>query len=819
MTDRQGFWINDSKTASADRWFRGRGWEPFPFQREVWAACLAGECGLVHAPTGTGKTYAVWFGALLRMLSRGSGGGLRVLWITPLRALAGDIREALQQPLGDCGLGWKVEVRTGDTPSHVKARQRRSLPEVLITTPESLSLFLSYPETRQNFRDLDMVVVDEWHELLGSKRGVQTELALARLRHWRPEILTWGLSATLGNLETAAEVLMGSGSGCGRIHRGILPKEVQIETVIPAEMERFPWAGHLGIRLLNPVVEAIEGASSTLVFTNTRSHAETWFQAILNARPEWAGEIAVHHGSIAGETRQWVEDGLRQGRLRCVVCTSSLDLGVDFSPVDQVIQIGSSKGVGRLLQRAGRSGHQPGGVSRILCIPTHALELIEVAALRGALLEGQVESRNPMDRPLDVLAQHLITIATGGGFQSQSLYREVRSTYSYRKLSRKDWQWVLGFVCQGSRSLSAYDEFRRVTRVGRVYQVREERAAQRHRISVGTITSDQSMEVRYTNNRKLGQVEEHFVSRMRPGDRFTFGGQVLEFLRIRQNVAYVRRSDAGRGTIPRWTGGRMPLSAELSSSVREALAETRSGVFRSPELEAVRELLDLQRAWSRIPGTDEVLVEITETREGHHLFVFPFEGRLVHEGLASLVACRLSRVQPLTLTLSMNDYGFEVLSGVAVDFEKYLGKLFSGNRLLDDIRSSLNAVEMARRQFREVARVAGLVFEGYPGRRKPGREVQVSSGLLFDVFRKYEPDNLLIRQAEREVLESQLEQSRLKEALTRIRSSRIVVTRPPRPTPFAFPLVVDRLRDQVSSESFESRVRRMVVQLEAYARE
>jgi ATP-dependent Lhr-like helicase len=325
------------------------------------------------------------------------------------------------------------------------------------------------------------------------------------------------------------------------------------------------------------------------------------------------------------------------------------------------------------------------------------------------------------------------------------------------------------------------------------------------------------MEIRYGNNRKLGHVEEYFVGRMRPGDHFTFGGQVLEFLGIRQNIAWVRRSTASKGTIPRWTGGRMPLSAELSASVREALAEARGEIYRSPEMTAVRELLELQQSWSRIPGTDEVLIEQIQTREGHHIFIYPFEGRLVHEGLAALVAYRLSRAQPLTLTLSMNDYGFELLSAVEADFENHLGELFAEERLLDDIRSSLNSVEMAKRQFREVARVAGLVFEGYPGRRKPGREAQVSSGLLFDVFRKYEPDNLLVRQAEREVLESQLEQSRLKDALCRLRRSRIVLTRPPSPTPFAFPLMVDRLREQLTSESFEHRIRRMVVQLEDFA--
>lgn len=819
--------------AAVEGWFAARGWAPFAFQREVWAAYLRGESGLIHATTGTGKTYAAWLGPVAEALGQttdprpqtrdrrpaASQLGLRVLWVTPLRALAADTAQALEAPLIALGLPWTVETRTGDTEAKVRARQRKRLPEALVTTPESLSLLLAREDARELFAGLRCVVVDEWHELLASKRGVQTELALARLRRWRPELRVWGLSATLGNLDVALEALLGMGAAGGRLIQGEQPKQITLDSLIPATVERFPWAGHLGLRMLPQVLDEIEAVQSCLVFTNTRAQTEIWYQALLDARPEWAGLIALHHGSLSREVREWVEDGLRDGRLRCVVCTSSLDLGVDFSPVERVIQVGSPKGVARLLQRAGRSGHRPGAASRATCVPTHAFELVEAAAVRRAALEGRIEARPPIEKPLDLLAQHLVTVALGGGFRADELLAEVRTARAYATLSDAEWRWCLDFVVSGGGSLGAYPEYRRVVEEGGVYRVTDESVARRHRQAIGTITADAAMVVQYVGGEKLGSVEESFIARLSPGDKFTFAGRVLEFVRVKEMTAWVRKAKGAEGAVPRWTGGRLPLSSELAAAVRERLQAARDGVFEDPELLALRPILALQARWSRIPGAGELLVERTRTRDGHHLFVYPFEGRLVHEGLAALLAYRLSRATPITFTVAANDYGFELLSAerAPVDGEAELRAALSPAGLVDDILAALNAAELARRQFREIARVAGLVVVGPPHERRSARQLQASSNLFYDVFQQYDPQNLLLHQARREVLERQLEHARLAAALVRLAAGAVAIVETARPTPLAFPLLVDRLRERVSSEQLADRVRKMQLQLERAA--
>ena len=817
-------------------WFTSEGWEPFPFQEEVWRAYLAGESGLIHAATGTGKTYAAWLGPVLewmrdypaRQLGRRAAGQrraappLRVLWITPLRALAADTEAALRAPIEDLGLPWTVESRTGDTEARIRARQSKRLPTALVTTPESLSLLLTWDAAASLFDHLELAVVDEWHELMASKRGVQTELALARLRRWRPELRTWGLSATLGNLETARDTLLGLTSRGeqrpGRIVRGLVPKGLEVDSLIPETMERFPWSGQIGLKLLPEVIAAIEEGQTSLVFTNTRATAELWFQALLSARPDWAGIIALHHGSLDRGTREWVEDGIRDGRLRCVVCTSTLDLGVDFTPVDRVLQVGSPKAVGRLIQRAGRSGHQPGAVSRLTCVPTNALELVDVAAARDALGRGDIESRPPVERPLDLLAQHAVTIAVGGGFQPDELLREVRTTLAYRYLTDGEWRWVMDFVTRGGSALSAYPEYNKVVERDGLLVARDRMVAMRHRMSIGTIVSEAAMKVRFVRGKTLGTVEENFIARLRPGDVFTFAGRTLKFVRVRDMTAWVRASNQPTSVVPHWTGARLALSPELAESVRMKLDEARRRIYVGAEMQAVRPILELQARWSCLPALDELLIERVRTREGHHLFFYPVEGRLVHEGLAALFAYRLAQLAPITFTLAANDYGFELLSAEPARLEESLETgLVSPDHLLHDIPASLNAAELARRQFREIARVAGLIFQGYPGSHKSVKQVQASSGLLYDVFARYDPENLLLFQAHREVLERQLEQSRLGHTLERIAGGRISIKDVERPTPLAFALLVDRAREQVSSEKFLDRVRRLVAPLERAA--
>ncbi len=821
-------------------WFEGRGWKPFDFQIQAWDAYLAGESGLIHSLTGTGKTYAAWMGPLMEWMGEklqkewpsAPPPSLRVLWITPLRALAADIAEALSSPVKALGLPWTVELRTGDTSATIRKRHKKRLPTALVTTPESISLLLTWGDSARSFQDLRLVVVDEWHELLGNKRGVQTELALARLRSLRPGLQVWGLSATLGNLQTALAALIGTGNGNqrwsgkvggktagqGRLLQGSIHKSIKIDSILPTNIERFPWGGHIGLTLLPQVLDVIQGAKSTLLFTNTRSQAERWYQAILEARPHWAGVIALHHGSLDRHLRNWVEENLRVGKLRCVVCTSSLDLGVDFTPVDRVVQVGSPKGVARLLQRAGRSGHQPDAVSRVTCVPTNAFELVEVAAARDAAGKSQIEARMPFDKPLDVLIQHLMTVAVGGGFNAHELLAEMRSTYAYRELTDTEWEWALDFVSRGGKALKGYPEYNRLKNNNGHYVVANNGVARRHRLSIGTITSDAAVTVRYAKGGKLGTVEESFISRLRPGDRFIFGGKTLELLRIREMTAFVRKAKDPATAVPRWHGGRMPLSTELAKSVRGLLEKTRLGLFHEVELEAVRPILELQTTWSKIPATDELLLERLKTREGYHLFFYPFEGRMVHEGLAALFAYRISRIKPISFSTVANDYGFGLLSPDISPLQQALDEgLLLPINLLTDISGSLNAAELAKRHFREIARVAGLVFQGYPGKGKPMRQLQASSGLFYEVFSQYDPDNLLLLQARREVLELQLEKTRLSQALERLSRSRLAVVEPEHPTPFAFPLLVERMRGRLSSEKLSDRVRRMQVSLEKRA--
>ncbi len=803
-------------------WFERRGWRPFPFQREVWTAHARGQSGLLHATTGSGKTYAVWFAALIEALR---GGARRaparphtVLWLTPMRALAADTARALAEPLAELGLDWTVGQRTGDTASAERARQQRRPPTALVTTPESLSVMLAQADAASVLGNVRLVVVDEWHELLGSKRGVQAQLALARIARLSPGVRIWGLSATIGNLDQAREALLGSIAGPGVLVQGKVPRQVVVDTVIPDVPDRFPWAGHLGMRMVEPVAREIEAAATTLVFTNVRSQAEQWYQALLEARPDWAGLIALHHGSLDRQLRDWVELGLKEGRLKAVVCTSSLDLGVDFLPVERVIQVGSPKGIARLLQRAGRSGHAPGRVSRISCVPTHSFELIEAAAARVAAADRRVETRLPPRAPIDVLVQHLVTMALGGGFEPDALYEEVCTTWAYRSLPRVDFDWALDFVTRGG-SLHAYPEYRKVERGedGR-HRVVDRAIARRHRMSIGTITADSAMDVRFLGGGRIGTVEESFVTRLKPGQAFLLGGRLLSLVRIREMTAYVQRAKPGTASVPRWMGGRSPLSTELADAVVEMIGRAARGDRSLPELRAVARLVELQQRWSVVPGADELLIETVRTREGHHLFCFPFAGRLVHTGLASLFGWRASRGAPNTFSVAVSDYGFELLSPLPVDWRAaFAGDLLDGGDLQQHLLESLNAGELARRQFREIARVSGLVFTGFPGQPKRARELQASAGLLHDVFEKHDPGNLLLAQAREEVMREELDLVRLAATLERMRSKALRMVEVEHPTPFAFPLMAARIREKVSTEKVGDRIARMVADLERAA--
>jgi ATP-dependent helicase Lhr and Lhr-like helicase len=839
--------LSSASLSSAESWLDSRGWRPFDFQREVWQAVAQGRSGMLHATTGSGKTYAVWLGMLEELLRRhppsssdGNPSGqqaqpLRVIWLTPMRALAADTTRALAEPLRDLAPGWTLGQRTGDTPSAERARQDRRFPTVLVTTPESLSLMLTREHAHDELRSVEFVVVDEWHELIGSKRGVQAQLAIARLWRFNPRLVAWGLSATLGNLQQAMDVLCrpgqvrpprggptGPAAGIGTmlpapvLVRGKIDKNLIIDTLIPPDPGKYSWAGHLGARMQQPVVDEVARSGTTLVFTNVRSQAEIWYQLLLEAKPEWAGEIALHHGSMDRTTRDWVERGLKEGSLRAVVATSSLDLGVDFLPVERVLQIGSAKGVARMMQRAGRSGHAPGRPSRLTLVPTNTMEIIEAAAARRAAQAGHVEAREPPDKPLDVLVQHLVTVALGGGFRADEMFEEVRTAWSYRELTPAEFEWALAFCERGGASLTAYPDYHRIAPdEEEIYRVPDRGTARRHRLGIGTIVSDAAMQVKYMSGANIGTIEEGFIARLRQGDCFFFAGKLLEFIRVREMAAYVKKAQRHKGTVPTWQGSKMALSTEMGDAVLEMMQRAAQGDFFEPELMAARPMLQTQARLSRIPTPGTLLLETFRSREGFHLYVYPFAGRHVHLGLASLLAWRLARERPNTFSMSVNDYGFELVSAEDIDIGPVAdGQVFSTHNLLHDVLASLNSTELAQRRFREIARVAGLVFAGYPGQPRSTRQLQASSGLFFEVFRKYDPGNLLLTQAQHEVLSQELEISRLRATLGRLlrmKAERVTLRHP---SPMSLPLMVERFREQLSTEQLSSRLDRILRDME-----
>jgi len=800
-------------------YFKTRGYAPFPFQENAWRAYLEGKSGIVNAPTGSGKTFSLIVPILLEAIGRKqqNAKGLHALWISPIRALTKEIAKAAHEAIVGLGLDWEVGVRSGDTSSSERAKQKRRPPQILITTPESLHLLLSSKDHPKYFGNLRAVIVDEWHELMGSKRGAQMELGLSRLRGLVPDLHVWGISATIGNLEMAGKVLLADTIPADQqvLIRAKVDKYTGMQTIMPEEIEKFPWGGHMGIMMLAQVLPVVHGSGSTILFTNTRNQCEVWYQKLLDIDDELAGQIAMHHGSIDRELRDWVEEAIHTEKLKAVVATSSLDLGVDFRPVETIVQIGSPKGVARFLQRAGRSGHRPGEDSTIYFVPTHSLELIEASALRSAIDQQIIESVEPMRNCWDVLVQYLVTLAVGGGFRPTEVVKEIRATHCFADMSDAQWNWCLSFITTGGESLAAYDEYKKVSINDEgLYVVTERRIATQHRMNMGTIVGATAMMVKFVRGGRIGTVEEYFATQLKPGDTFWFGGRSLEVVRITATELQVKKTKKKPTRIPSWQGGRMSLSSSLSVLFREKIDQLRRGDIVDEELDKVKPLTDLQAERSALPAMDQFLIEYFEDKEGHHLLMYPFEGRTVHEGMATLIAFRLSVYQPITFTIAMNDYGFELLSETRVDLETAIGDgLFETATLREDITQAINASEMGRRAFRQIAGVAGLVFQGYPGKRKRDKQLQSSSKLFYDVFMQYEPENLLFRQAQDELLHFQLQEERLRETLERIQHQEILWMTPERATPFAFPIMIDRIRGKFSTEKIEDRVARMKLAL------
>ena len=807
-----------------EKWFASLEWKPMDFQLQTWKAYKDGLSGVINAPTGSGKTYSALLAVLIDYIDRHKKdytttrpGGIQLIWVTPIRALAKEIHLSCQKALRALDLPWKAEIRTGDSSAKDKQSQFKNPPEILISTPESLHVIMATKGYSVLLSTVSCIVIDEWHELIGSKRGVQTELVISRLQNLCSNLRIWGISATIGNMEEAIDVLLFTVPENKRlIVKAEIHKQITLHSVIPDVIEKYPWAGHLGLRLAGEVVHIIHQSRTTLIFTNTRAQCEIWYQKIMDLDPELSGLIAMHHGSISKEIREWVEDALYEGRIKAVICTSSLDLGVDFRPVETIVQIGSPKGVARFVQRAGRSGHQPGASSSIWFVPTHALELVEAAGLRMAISNHDLEERIPYIRSFDVLIQYLMTLAVSEGFMADDVFEQLKNTYCFASMDQSEWQQILSYMVYGSHTLQAYDEYKKLKiNEDGLYYVMDNKTILRHKLSIGTIISDAMISIKLLKGTHLGVIEEWFISQLNPGDVFWFAGKPLQLVRIKEMTAQVKISQSKSGKIPSYQGGRMPLSSQMSEVLREKIYRYTEGIVEDVEMNVLKPLFDEQERRSLIPKRDEFLVEYFQSKEGYHLVMYPFEGRNVHEGMAALIAKRLSMKMPISFSLAMNDLGFELLSDQIIDVDLLINKsLFSTRELSSDIQSSINNVEMARRRFRDIARISGLIFSGFPGKQKKDRHLQASSQLLFEVFKDYEPDNLLYRQTFDEVMTFQLEEVRLRRSLQKIESSHIIISRPQKASPFSFPIIVDRLsREKLTSEKLEDRIKKMTREL------
>ncbi|SIS58811.1 ligase-associated DNA damage response DEXH box helicase [Chryseobacterium gambrini] len=796
------------------QWMADKGNSPFKFQVDTWQRFENGYSGMVIAPTGFGKTFSVFLALLTHFLNHPEqyGKGLKMIWITPLRSLSKDIAKAMQEAIDEIGLDWSVGVRNGDTDPKIRQQQVKNMPEILVVTPESLHLLLGQKNHERFFKELKTIVVDEWHELLGSKRGVMVELGISQLTKYVPKMKIWGITATIGNLDEAMEVLIPYDIKKTKI-TAKEQKKIDILPVFPDEVEILPWAGHLGAKLADKIVPIILESKSTIVFTNTRSQSEMWYQLLLEAYPDFAGQIAIHHSSIDAHLRIWIEENLSSGKLKAVVSTSSLDLGIDFKPVDTVIQIGSAKGVARFLQRAGRSGHSPFETSKIYCVPTHSLELIEVAALKEAVKQKVIEPRDPQVLCFDVLVQFLMTLAVGDGFYPQELHERIKKVYAFQEMTDEEWKSILDFLTIGGSVLKSYEEFHKIViQEDGLYKVTSRKIAMLHRMNMGVIVSDAMLKVKFISGGYIGMVEEYFISKLKKDEKFILAGRVLEVAMIKDMTVFVRAAK-GKAFAPSYLGGRLPLSSNLGQFLREKLSGALNPKASEKELKFLHPLLMNQEERSHIPKEDEFLVELIKNREGYHLFMYPFEGRLVHEVMSALIAYRISKLAPISFSMAMNDYGFELFSDKEIPLnDENLHKILSRENLMTDVISSINSAEMARRKFRDIAVISGMVIQNYAGKQRSNKSLQSSAGLIFKVLEDYDPNHFLVKQAYTEVFNAQLQEQRLVEAFKRIEKSKIILKFANTFTPLSFPIKVDSLRQTLSSEGLDARIQKLIQQ-------
>jgi ATP-dependent Lhr-like helicase len=794
-------------------WFESRGWQPRAHQLALIEHAARGQSVLLVAPTGGGKTLAGFLPSLIELAGapQRRKSVLHTLYISPLKALAVDVARNLEIPVEEMGLAVRVETRTGDTPPARRQRQRYNPPDILLTTPEQLALMLANAGARRMFESVRAVVLDELHALANSKRGDLLALGLARLERLAPGHRRIGLSATVADPEPLQRYLVPQPAGGKALSALVMGASgAKPEIAISASESYVPWAGHLAHHAMPDVMNAIRASKTALVFVNTRSQAERTFQELWKINDENL-PIALHHGSLAPEQRRKVEAAMTRGDLRAVVCTSTLDLGIDWGAVDRVICIGAPKGAARLVQRIGRANHRLDEPSRALLVPSNRFEVLECEAARDAVMAGELDGETRHHGGLDVLAQHVLGMACAVPFDADSLFAEVTSAMSYHHLTREDFDKVVDFVATGGYALKSYDRYARLRRTPEgLWRLAHPRLAQQYRLNVGVIVEDPKLDIRLqakgkptgTGGRVLGHVEEYFLEQLTPGDSFIFAGTVLRFEGIRDTSAYVTRSNAREAQIPSYQGGKFPLSTFLASRVREILAHPEKW---SKLPHPVGEWLRIQQWRSVLPEPGQLLVETFPRGSREYLVCYPFEGRLAHQTLGMLLTRRLERMRMRPLGFSANEYalaiwGLRDMGGVDMD------QLFDEDMLGDDLNAWLAESALYKRTFRNCAIIAGLIERRHPGREKTGRQVTFSSDLIYDVLRAHEPDHILLRATYEDAGTGLLDVARLGDMLKRVKG-RIVIKRLERVSPLAVPALLEIGREMVAGEAHEDILR------------
>jgi len=788
-------------------WFAARGWTPRRHQLAMLAAAQAGESVLLIAPTGGGKTLAGFLPSLVD-LHLHPREGLHTLYVSPLKALATDIARNLTAPVQEMGLAVRIETRTGDTPANRRARQRVTPPQILLTTPESLAVLLSLPDAGHMFGGLTTVVMDEVHALAGGKRGDQLALCVARLGALVSDaggrnlqgggsqaggLRRVGLSATVAHPDAIAAYV-----GADRVIEEAGGAAPELSIMLPEG--RLSWSGHMGLEAAPQVMARIRSAGLTIVFVNTRAQAELMFQALWKLN-DTTLPIALHHGSLEVEQRRRVEAAMAAGKLRAVVATSSLDLGIDWGGVDQVIQVGAPKGVSRLLQRVGRANHRMDEASRAILVPANRFEVLECEAAVLGVAAGELDGDRPRPGGLDVLAQHLLGMACGAPFLPDDAYVEVTRAAPYAGLTRQDFDDVLTFVETGGYALAAYERWHKLFRdaEGRVH-VRSARIAAMFRMNIGTIVEAPMLKVRLVGKKRfgpvLGEIEEYFCNLLRPGDTFMFAGKLLKFLRLHEMAVECAEGGDGDPMVPAYEGGRLPLSTNLADRVRLLLQDpARWGLFPEP----VQEWLRLQRAFSRMPGRNDLLVETFPRADRWYLVAYCFEGRNAHQTLGILLTRRMQRAGYAPLGFVATDY---VLGIWSAEPPRNVAKLFDEDMLGDDLEAWLAESSLMKRSFRNVAVIAGLIERHHPGQEKSRRQVTVNSDLIYDVLRRHQPDHILLRATRADAAGGLTDLGRIAGMLRRVKG-RIVHMVLSRVSPLAVPVLLEIGRESVRSRGDE----------------